>query len=71
MTRNGTGCQLWECLICGYQSSCIVDTLFEHSKLPLSVWFLAMYLITKLKNAINALTLKRQLGGELQDGLAS
>ena len=71
MTRNGAGRQLWECLICDYQSSCIVGTVFEHSKLPLPVWILAMYLMTKLKNAINVLTLKRQLGGELQDGLAS
>jgi hypothetical protein len=61
-TRNGTGRQLWECLICGYQSSCIVGTLFEHTKLPLSVWFLALYLMTQHKNAISALALKRQLG---------
>ena len=27
MTRNGTGRQLWECLICGYQSSSIVGTV--------------------------------------------
>ena len=63
MTRNCTGRQLWECLICGYQSSSIVGTVFEHTKLPLSVWFLALYLMTQHKNAISALALKRQLGG--------
>ena len=70
MTRNCTGRQLWECLICGYQSSSIVGTVFEHTKLPLSVWFLALYLMTQHKNAISALALKRQLGGDVQDCLA-
>ena len=62
MTRNGRGRQLWECLICGYQSSSIVGTVFEHTKLPLTLWFLALYLMTQHKNAISALALKRQLG---------
>ena len=59
-THNGR--RLWECLGCGYQSSSIVGTVFEHTKLPLSVWFLAMYLMTQSKNAVAALELKRQLG---------
>ena len=62
MTRNGTDRQLWECLICGYQSSSIVGTVFEHTKLPLSVWLPALSLITQSKNAVSALELKRQLG---------
>ena len=61
-TRNGTGRLLWECFICGYQSSCIVGTVMEHTHLPLRRWFLAMYLLTQNKNAISALALKRQLG---------
>jgi ISXO2-like transposase domain/Transposase zinc-ribbon domain len=61
-TRNGTGRKLWECLICGYQSSCIVGTVFEHTKLPLTIWFLAIYLMTQSKNAVSALELMRQLG---------
>jgi hypothetical protein len=39
-----------------------VATVFEHTKLPLSVWFLAIYLMTQSKNAVSALELKRQLG---------
>lgn len=62
LTRNKTGRQLWECLICGYQSSSIVGTVFEHTKLPLSTWFLAMHLMTQSKNSVSALELKRQLG---------
>ena len=61
-TRNGSGRQLWECFVCGYQSSNIVGTVMEHTKLPLRLWFLAMYLLTQHKNAISALALKRQLG---------
>jgi transposase-like protein len=59
-THNGR--RLWECLDCGYQCSSIVGTVFEHTKLPLSVWFLAIYLMTQSKNAVSALELKRQLG---------
>lgn len=62
LTRNGPGRQLWECFLCGYQSSSIVGTVMEHTKLPLRLWFLAMYLMTQNKNAISALALKRQLG---------
>ena len=62
LTRNGTGRQLWQCFICGYQSSSIAGTVMEHTKLPLRLWFLAMYLMTQHKNAISALALKRQLG---------
>ena len=62
LTRNGAGRQLWECFVCGYQSSSIAGTVMEHTKLPLTRWFLAMYLMTQHKNAISALSLKRQLG---------
>ena len=61
-TRNGQGRPLWECFLCGYQSSSIAGTVMEHTKLHLTVWFLAMYLMTQNKNAISALALKRQLG---------
>lgn len=61
-TQNGHGRLLWECFLCGYQSSSIVGTVFEHTKLPLVTWFLAIYLITQSKNSISALELMRQLG---------
>lgn len=59
-THNGR--KLWECLSCGYQSSSIAGTVFENTKLPLTIWFLAIYLMTQSKNAVSALELKRQLG---------
>lgn len=62
LTRNGHGRQLRECLVCGYQSSSIAGTVMQHSKVPLTKWFLALYLISQNKNAISALALARQLG---------
>ena len=60
LTHHGR--KLWECLDCGYQCSSIVGTIFEHTKLPLTTWFLALYLLTQSKNSISALELMRQLG---------
>jgi len=36
--------------------------LFAETKLPLRIWFLAIYLLTQNKNGISALSLRRQLG---------
>ena len=38
------------------------DTIFAGTKLPLRVWFLAMFLLTQAKNGLSALELSRQLG---------
>lgn len=54
--------RLWQCHRCRHQTSLIAGTLFEATKLPLTTWFLAIYLVTQSKNAISALSLKRQLG---------
>lgn len=62
LTRNGLARQLWECFVCGYQSSSIVGTVMQHTHLPLRLWFLAMYLLTQHKSGLSALALKRQLG---------
>lgn len=34
----------------------------EHSKLPLTKWLLAIYLISQAKTGLSALAMKRQLG---------
>ena len=36
--------------------------MFEHTKLPLTTWYLAIYLLTQSKNGISAMDLLRQLG---------
>lgn len=40
----------------------IVGTVFENTKLSLTIWFLAIHLMTQNKNAVSILELKRQLG---------
>ena len=60
-------CQLksrsvYQCNQCHHQASLTSGTLFSYSKLPLTIWFLAIYLITQAKNGISALELSRQLG---------
>lgn len=53
---------LWQCRQCRVQSSVTAGTPLADSKLPLRLWWLAIYLTTQAKNGISALELKRQLG---------
>jgi len=53
---------LYQCASCHTQTSVTAGTIFEHTKLPLSVWFRAMYHITQSKNGVSALELRRRLG---------
>lgn len=60
-------CQLksrpvYQCNRCRHQASLIAGTLFASTKLPLTAWFLCIYLITQEKNGISVLELSRQLG---------
>ena len=57
---------LLQCRHCRHQTSITAGTVFAYSKLPLTVWFLAMHLLTQQKNGISALELKRQLGVSYQ-----
>jgi len=54
--------KLYQCSSCHHQTSLIAGTIFEQTKLPLTTWFLAIYLITQAKTGLSALALKRQLG---------
>jgi hypothetical protein len=54
--------KLLQCQHCRHQTSLSAGTVFAHSKLPLTTWFLAMYLLTQRKNGISALELKRHPG---------
>lgn len=57
-----SGRRYWQCTHCRRQTSLLSGTIFAASKLPLTVWFLAMQLITQAKNNVSALELRRQLG---------
>jgi hypothetical protein len=52
----------WECAPCGRQTSVTAGTIMHHSKLPLTLWFWAAYLMATHSNGISALQLQRQLG---------
>jgi len=51
----------WQCQACDQQTSLTADTIFDASKLPLTIWFQAMYFLIQTKNNISALELKRLL----------
>jgi hypothetical protein len=54
--------KLFQCNGCKHQTSLTAGSLMEHTKLPLTTWFLAVYLISQAKTGLSALALKRQLG---------
>jgi transposase-like protein len=53
---------LWLCRQCRRQTSVTVGTIFERSRLPLRLWFRAMWHVTNQKNGSSALTIQRLLG---------
>jgi transposase-like protein len=54
--------KLFQCNECRHQTSVTAGSMMEHTKLPLTKWFLAMYLISQAKTGLSALALKRHLG---------
>jgi len=59
---RGGSRKVFQCNACRHQTSLIAGTVFQGTKLGLSVWFLAIYLISQAKTGLSALALKRQLG---------
>jgi ISXO2-like transposase domain/Transposase zinc-ribbon domain len=54
--------KLFQCGACRHQTSLTAGTLMEHTKLPLTTWFMAIHLISQAKTGLSALALKRDLG---------
>jgi transposase-like protein/ribosomal protein L37AE/L43A len=54
--------KLFQCDACRKQTSVRAGTIFASSKLPLRVWFKAMYHLTQSKQGISGLELSRRLG---------
>lgn len=52
----------FQCAACRRQTSLIAGILFQNTHLPLTVWFLAIYLLSEAKTGLSALALKRHLG---------
>lgn len=53
---------LYQCSVCRTQTSLTAGTVFHATKLPLTKWFLAMFLLTKSKHGISSIELGRDLG---------
>lgn len=54
--------KLYQCKRCHRQTSVTSGTIFDNTKLPLNIWFLAIYLITQSKDGISSLNLSRTIG---------
>ena len=54
--------KLQQCYRCHHQTSLTAGTIFESTKLPLTIWFQGIYLITQDKKGISAMKLHRDLG---------
>ena len=50
------------CRACRKQTSLTAGTIFEGTRKPLRMWFLAMWFVTSQKNGVSALGLQRELG---------
>lgn len=53
---------LLECGDCRYQVSPTAGTIFDGTRLPLTLWFRAIWLVTSQKSGVSALGLQGQLG---------
>jgi transposase-like protein len=51
-----------ECACCGRQTSTTAGTIFDRTRTPLTVWFVAAWQMTSQKQGISALGLQRVLG---------
>lgn len=54
--------RLWLCAGCRRQVSVIAGTVFQGSRLPLTLWFRAIWFVTSQKNGVSALGVQRVLG---------
>lgn len=50
------------CQGCRYRNSAQVGTIFESTKLPLKIWFYAIWWVTSQKTGVSALNLQKNLG---------
>ncbi len=59
--RNSYTRSQYDCGSCGYQFSVTSGTIFHDSHLPLTKWFMAVYLMVEAKKGISANQMKRTL----------
>lgn len=54
--------KLHQCHGCRRQTSLTAGTIFAHTRLPLTKWFQAIWLLTQSKGSVSTLELSRQIG---------
>lgn len=54
--------KIFQCCSCRKQTTLTEGTIFHSSKLPLTMWFQAMFLLTQNKNNVSILELRRLIG---------
>jgi len=54
--------RIWVCRHCRHHTSVTAGTVLHRTRLPLTTWFTAAYLVASLKPGISALQLQAQLG---------
>lgn len=59
--RRGT-LKIFQCCTCRKQTTLTEGTIFHSSKLPLTIWFQAMFVLTQNKNNVSTLELRRLIG---------
>ena len=59
---DGRRLKRYQCRNCGHQATLTAGTIMQATKLPLTTWFLAFYLIGQAKTGISSLELSRHLG---------
>ena len=55
-------CRQFQCNACRKQTSVKAGTIFASSKLPLRIWFKAIYHLTQSRKGISSIELGRRLG---------
>jgi transposase-like protein len=55
--------RLEQCQRCRYQASVTAGTIFHKTRVPLRVWFLAIFFVARHKQGISALQFQRDCGG--------
>jgi len=53
---------VFQCRVCKGETSLTAGTIFQDTRKPLRMWFLAMWFVTSQKNGVSALGLQRVLG---------
>lgn len=60
--RRGRRVRVFQCSDCRTQTTLTEGTIFHSSKLPLTIWFQAMFFLTQTKNNVAILELRRLMG---------